>query len=147
MSKTLRIVMGQLNFLVGDIRGNCQRIIQAAIDANTVHNADIIVFPELALTGYPPEDLLLRNDLYPLIDAALTEIRQYSKQIDIIVGFPQKTRYGIYNAAAVFRDGQLLTVYHKQHLPNYGVFDEKRYFVRGGKSCVITKKGVKSPTY
>ena len=134
--------MAQLNLLVGDVAGNAGKVIAAARRARDEHKADLAVFPELALTGYPPEDLLLRPDLYPRVDAALAQIAREVQGIDVIVGFPHRTADGIYNAAALIRAGAVAAVYHKQQLPNYSVFDEKRYFVAGRTPCVVDVKGV-----
>src|SRR5262249_48569087 len=104
---------------------------------------DLIVFPELTITGYPPEDLLLRDDFITAVNYALEEIAAVSYGIDVVVGHPHSTHEGIYNAASVFQNGQLILRYHKQFRPNYSVFDEKRYFKRGHKSGIFIKDGIK----
>ena len=142
MSPSLNIAVAQLNLLVGDIEGNAERVIEAAHHARTQLTADVIVFPELTLTGYPPEDLLLRPSLYTRVDDALEKIRQQVHGIDVVLGFPHSTPTGHYNAAALLREGETVAVYHKQVLPNYGVFDEKRHFQAGHEPCVIDIKGV-----
>jgi len=142
MSTQLNIAVAQLNLLVGDIEGNTRRVIDAANEARSQLSADVIVFPELTLTGYPPEDLLLRPGLYPRVEAALAHIRQAVRGIDVVLGFPQDTSTGHYNAAALLRDDETVTVYHKQVLPNYGVFDEKRHFQAGHEPCIVHIKGV-----
>lgn len=140
--KKLRIVMAQLNMLVGDIEGNAEKVIAAAERARDELHADVIVFPELALTGYPPEDLLLRPGLYTRVLAALETVNQRLRGIDIVLGYPHTAVGGVYNAASLLRDGHVVATYHKQHLPNYSVFDEMRYFAVGSEPCVVEIKGV-----
>lgn len=142
MSQRLRFVIAQLNFLVGDVPGNAAKIIKASLQAKDEHNAQAIVFPELALTGYPPEDLLLRPGLHHAVNQALGDIKSQVNDIDIIIGYPSKIDNDLFNAAAVIRDGKTLAEYHKCELPNYGVFDEKRYFTRGSSPCVVEVGGV-----
>jgi NAD+ synthase (glutamine-hydrolysing) len=142
MAKHLKIAMAQLNFLVGDIVGNTKKIIEAAKNARFHLGADAIVFPELAITGYPPEDLLLRPRFLDLADNAIHEIKRSVKDIDVLVSYPEETAKGIYNALALIRDGEVVATYHKQEIPNYGVFDEKRYFLAGTEACVVDIKGV-----
>ena len=134
--------MAQLNLLVGDIKGNADRIIEASQRARDELSADAIIFPELTLTGYPPEDLLLRTGLYQRVLHQLERICQSVEGITVIVGYPRQTSCGNYNAAAVIQDGQIVTSYHKQHLPNFSVFDEKRYFIPGNEPCVVEIKGI-----
>jgi NAD+ synthase (glutamine-hydrolysing) len=142
MAETLRIVMAQLNMLVGDIEGNAEKVIAAAERARDEFTADVIVFPELTLTGYPPEDLLLRPGLYTRVLAALERINLAVRDIDIVLGYPHAAVGGIYNAASLLRADTTAATYHKQHLPNYSVFDEKRYFTAGSAPCVVEIKGV-----
>jgi NAD+ synthase (glutamine-hydrolysing) len=104
--------------------------------------ADVILFPELALTGYPPEDLLLRPGFYRHVQRAMERIAQAARGIDVVIGYPERTPRGIYNACAVLRDGSTAAGYRKQHLPNYSVFDEKRYFLAGHDPVVVDIKGV-----
>ncbi len=139
---TLRIAMAQLNMLVGDIEGNAARVIAAAEQARDELKADLVVFPELTLTGYPPEDLLLRPRLLTRTLAALESINQKVRGIEIILGHPHAATGGLFNAASLLRDGKVVATYHKQHLPNYSVFDEKRYFAPGSEACVVAIKGV-----
>jgi NAD+ synthase (glutamine-hydrolysing) len=134
--------MAQLNLLVGDIEGNAEKIIAAAERARDELKADLVVFPELALTGYPPEDLLLRPGLHTRVLAALQRVNLKVSGIDVVLGYPRSARGGLYNAASLLRDGQVVATYHKQHLPNYSVFDEKRYFAAGSEPCVVEIKGV-----
>jgi NAD+ synthase (glutamine-hydrolysing) len=142
MSKHLKIAMAQLNFHVGDIVGNTKKIIETAKSARFHLGADAIVFPELAITGYPPEDLLLRPRFLDLADNAIHEIKRSVQGIDIILGFPKEVSDGLYNAVAVLRDGEIIAEYFKQKIPNYSVFDEKRYFLAGEESCVVDIQGV-----
>lgn len=141
MSTKLNMVMAQLNFLVGDIDGNMSRIIEAAEQARDQLNADVIVFPELSICGYPPEDLLLRPSLIVRVERALSRLRVI-KGIDLIIGVPLMGTYGLENQALVIRAGEILARYGKQHLPNYQVFDEKRYFVKGRNTTIYSCKGV-----
>ena len=138
----LRIVMAQIDTLVGDVDGNSDKIIAAAERAREEFAADAILFPELALCGYPPEDLLLRPGLSLRVVHGLERIKRSVAGIDIIVGYPRRATGGLYNAASLLRDGRIIATYHKQHLPNYSVFDEKRYFKRGDGPCVVEIKGV-----
>ncbi len=138
----LRIALAQINPLVGDVDGNAARIIQAAERARDELHADAVLFPELSLTGYPPEDLLLRPGLHMRVLRALEEVKRRVSGITLVIGLPQQAAGGLFNAAVVLRDGQLLGSYHKQHLPNYSVFDEKRYFAAGAEACVVAIDGV-----
>jgi len=142
MSQTLRVVMAQLNLRVGDVHGNAERIIEAACTAREQWQADVIVFPELSLCGYPPEDLLLRSSMQLRIEQALQRLQDEVRGIYLVVGYPWLEEGVRYNACAVIADGQLLGRYYKQNLPNYRVFDEKRYFEPGSQPCVIDIKGV-----
>ncbi|MEE8512428.1 MAG: NAD+ synthase [Acidiferrobacterales bacterium] len=142
MSRSLRIVMGQLNLLVGDIDGNADKLIRAANRARDEIGGDLIVFPELALTGYPPEDLLLRADLLERAEKGLAAIAGAVHGVDVIIGHPHRRGDRLYNAASVVHNGKIIATYLKQLLPNYGVFDEKRYFAPGNNPCVIDIHGV-----
>jgi len=136
--------MGQINPVVGDVSGNVKKIIKAAKEAQDIHNADLIVFPELTLTGYPPEDLLLRPGLQKRVEKGLRKLKKKIKDVAVVVGHPAgTTREELYNAASLIADGECLATYYKQHLPNYSVFDEKRYFVQGKAPCVVEYKGIK----
>ena len=142
MSSILRLVMAQLDFTVGDVPGNCDRIIEASIQARDQLHAQLIVFPELTLSGYPPEDLLLRPGFQRLIDECLTRITREVTGIHMLVGHPEKLADGLYNTASLICDGEILTRCRKRNLPNYGVFDEKRYFVSGNGFSVAEVNGV-----
>jgi NAD+ synthase (glutamine-hydrolysing) len=142
MTERLRIVLAQKNLLVGDIEGNCETVIELSREAREKHNGDVILFPELTLTGYPPEDLLLRPELHMRIEIALKKIMSETGSIHLILGFPEKREDGIYNSAAHIADGEMKAVYRKIHLPNYRVFDEKRYFKGGSKAVVTDINGI-----
>jgi NAD+ synthase (glutamine-hydrolysing) len=137
----LRIALGQLNLLVGDVAGNAAKMIAAAQRARDELKADVAVFPELALTGYPPEDLLLRPDLSVRVELALGEMLRGIAGIDVIVGYPKRQYGRLFNAASLLRGGKVTATYFKHILPNYGVFDEKRYFAEGSDPCVLDIKG------
>lgn len=143
MTKSICLVMGQIDPLVGDVDGNVNKIIEAANEAKTTLDADLIVFPELTLTGYPPEDLLLRPELLRRVEAGLLTLKQKIKDIAIVVGHPEGRKDELYNAASVINNGQSIATYYKQCLPNYSVFDEKRYFIQGNKATVFEFKSVK----
>ncbi len=140
MSKALSIALAQLNWLVGDIEGNADRMLRT-VDEQRQAGADIVMFSELALTGYPPEDLLYRDDFYHRCDEQLERLREASSDVAVIVGHPWRADGKLYNALSMFWQGALLVRYYKQQLPNYGVFDEKRYFSAGNESCCIEFKG------
>ncbi len=139
---SLRVVMAQLDFHVGDVVGNVEKIIAALRRARDGLHAHAIVFPELTLTGYPPEDLLLRPDLHQQVLRGLEELKRHVTGIDVVVGYPSMETNGLHNSASLIRDGKIVATYHKQHLPNYSVFDEKRYFQPGVAPCVVNIKGV-----
>lgn len=139
---TLIIALAQLNTYVGDIPGNTQKVIQYAQRAEAELAADAIVFPELTLTGYPPEDLLLRPSLDLRIERALAEIMAANLSLAVIVGYPKRIDGALFNMAGVIQAGELVAEYAKQCLPNYQVFDEKRYFAAGNRPCVFMLKGV-----
>ena len=134
--------MAQPNLLVGDIFGNVGRIIDMASLARDEQQSDAVVFPELSLTSYPPEDLLLRPELIDRVERALERICSSVEGIDVILGYPRSVEGKLYNAAGVIRDGEIVAEYHKQCLPNYSVFDEKRYFDPGYNPRVIELKGI-----
>lgn len=142
MSKRLRIVLGQVNSMVGDVSGNAAKMIAAARRARDELKAHAIVFPELSLTGYPPEDLLLRADLTMRAERGLGELMRETAGIDVICGYPRRQYGKLFNAAVWLRDGRFLARYHKHCLPNYLVFDEKRYFAEGREPCVVEVQGV-----
>ena len=138
----LRIVQAQINLLVGDIEGNADRIIASARQARDAQQAHLIVFPELTLTGYPPEDLLLRPDLDRRVSRARQRIGSEASGIHLVFGYPSIHDGKRFNSAGVVYNGATLGEYHKALLPNYSVFDEKRYFEPGGEPCVVEIHGV-----
>lgn len=142
MSRTLRVVMAQVNLRVGDIHGNVERILQLAHQARDQWRADVIVFPELSLCGYPPEDLLLRDSMQTRIVAALRQLVEQLSGIQALIGLPWAEEGRRYNACALVGEGRILAGYFKQKLPNYQVFDEKRYFDAGEMPCVVEIAGV-----
>ncbi len=139
--RTLRLAMAQINSTVGDLSGNARRITDAVAQARSL-GADLVAFPEMALPGYPVEDLLLKPQFVNENQARLQEVAAACQDITAVVGFIDRTN-DLYNAAAVIRNGQVVGVYHKQYLPNYGVFDESRYFRAGANSPVFVINGVK----
>ncbi len=142
-SDTFCLVLGQINTVVGDITGNVQRVLNSARDARDKFQADLVIFPELTLTGYPPEDLLLRPGLMRRVKAAITKLQTELGDIAVVIGHPEQTDDGkLYNAASFITQHQVLATYAKRCLPNYGVFDEKRYFEHGEQASVITYKGI-----
>src|SRR6059036_3189854 len=125
----LTVALAQIDSTVGDLDGNAEKI-RAGIERARSQGAQIVLFPELALTGYPPEDLLLKTHFVDAAGAALREVAQEAEDIVALVGFPER-RDDVYNACAVLADGGVQAVYRKVFLPNYGVFDEARYFQAG----------------
>lgn len=142
MPKKLRVVLAQLNFCVGDIQGNLNKSIAAANKARDELKADIIVFPELNITGYPPEDLLLRKSFLHDANEALNKFKTEVHDIHCVLSHPHQNSHGLFNSASIIYNGAILGRYAKQHLPNYGVFDEDRYFVPGNSPCVIPINGI-----
>ena len=137
----LLIALAQINLCVGNISSNTKHIIEY-IEKARASSVDLIIFPELAVTSYPPEDLLLRSALHEQIDTALQQITAKSTDIGVIIGFPERTSEGLYNACSLIKDGHQQALYFKRHLPNYGVFDEKRYFSPGDTSCLFDLTGI-----
>ncbi|HEY8642101.1 MAG TPA: nitrilase-related carbon-nitrogen hydrolase, partial [Candidatus Dormibacteraeota bacterium] len=138
LARPLRVALAQFNSTVGDLGGNTEKIVDW-IGRARKQKADLVVFPELALTGYPPEDLLLKPSFIRDNLQHLDRVVAASKGIAAVVGFVDLD-LDIYNAAAFIHDGDLKGVYHKVYLPNYGVFDEERYFQRG-RTCPIFEFG------
>lgn len=143
MADSLNVVLAQLNLLVGDIDGNAERIITSAKQAFDNQSAHLIVFPELTLTGYPPEDLLIRPSLQARIERALEKILEADLPGYIVVGFPEQVNCSLYNTLALIKGRERLATYHKQCLPNYQVFDERRYFKPGNDGCVFQIHGTR----
>ena len=137
----MRIALAQINTTVGDFEQNVAKIIDAISRSREV-NADIVTFPELAICGYPPEDLLLRQSFLRDSRDALAEIIRHSEGIVVVIGFPDVMNDKVYNAAAVIDNTNMIGVYHKAELPNYGVFDEDRYFSEGSKGLAFAIDGI-----
>lgn len=142
MPDPLRIAMAQLNLWVGDVAGNVDKILAAAATARDFLTADLVVFPEMAMLGYPPDDLLLRLGLPDVIKAGLMRLCDEVHGITLVVGYPEYVDGVIFNAAVVIRDGQCLGNYRKQRLPSYGVFDEHRHYQAGREACVVEVAGI-----
>ena len=143
MSDSLGIALAQTNLLVGDVQGNAARIVAAARRARAELGADLVMFPELALSGYPPEDLLFHRGFRRQVEAGLARVCAEAGEAAVLVGFPEYTRAGIYNSAALIAGGETLAIHRKAELPNYKVFDEKRYFRPGAQPTVAELKGFK----
>ncbi|KXU88662.1 NAD synthetase [Stenotrophomonas sp. DDT-1] len=141
---SIRIAMAQFDFPVGDVAGNTERIIEMIGQARDEYGAELVMFPELAVSGYPPEDLLLRPGFLYECEQALTRIATACRGITAVVGWPQAAGAVVYNAASVLRDGLVEQTYRKRELPNYAVFDERRYFDvdPDGGSCVFEVNGI-----
>ena len=139
---SLKIAIAQINFLVGNIDANVNHIIESAIYARDQLHADIIVFPELTITGYPAEDLLLRADFITAANNAVYQLADRVAGIALVIGFPEHEENSLYNSAVVLQDGVMLARYRKQELPNYGVFDEQRYFSAGNQPGVFEFHGI-----
>jgi NAD+ synthase (glutamine-hydrolysing) len=137
----LKIALAQVDLLVGDVRGNLERVIAEARRARNELQADLVLFPELTLSGYPPEDLLFHRGMRLQIGRALTELTQAVPEIGVMVGYPEYDQGQIYNAACLIRGGRVLARHRKACLPNYKVFDEKRYFTAGTESTVVDYDG------
>src|ERR1700691_5900831 len=140
----LRCVMAQLNLVVGDVDGNTSRVVAAAVAARDQHRADVVLLPELAVSGYPPEDLLFHSGMRLQVGRSLERLQQEVRGITLIAGFPEYVGTKIFNSAVVIRDGVVLANHRKACLPNYRVFDEKRYFTPGAEPTVVELNGVKA---
>src|SRR5262245_23512971 len=138
----MKIAVAQLNFTVGDFTGNADRV-RRAVDAAREAGAKLVVCPEMGLSGYPAEDLWLRDDFCDQCTAELVKLATYCTDVALIVGYPHREGRTRYNAAAVLRNGRIERVYFKQKLPNYRVFDEKRYFETGNAACIFEIDGRK----
>jgi NAD+ synthetase len=145
MAEALRIALAQFDFPVGAVEANAARIEQMIAIARDEHGADVVLFPELALCGYPPEDLLLRPAFLRQCDEAIKRVARAATGVVAIVGWPQAAGAVVYNAASVLRDGAVAQTYRKRELPNYAVFDERRYFEvdPDRDDCVFDVKGVR----
>ena len=142
-STSLRIGIVQENPVVGDIKGNTKLAIKCIQTLKNNSNPHVIVFSEMFLTGYPPEDLLYREDLLDDVDKSLKKLSKVSPNIYLVIGYPRKKKNKLFNSAGVIYKGSLQLEYFKQELPNYKVFDEKRYFLPGKGPCLFEVKGKK----
>ena len=136
----LRVALAQINPTVGDIRGNASKISDQIARARD-EGAALVVFPELTLSGYPPEDLLLKTSFLEAAHTALRELAVQTQDIVAVVGYPEQAE-DVYNTAAVLADGDVVASYRKIYLPNYGVFDEQRYFQAGAEAAIVELNGV-----
>src|SRR5690606_24033236 len=127
-----------------DVAGNTERVIDCAREARERLAADLVVFPELTLCGYPPEDLLFHKGMRRQVAIALDRVRTETSGVGVLIGYPEYVDEEIYNSAALLRDGERIANYRKQELPNYAVFDEKRYFEHGRETCIVDLKGVRT---
>jgi len=141
----MKIAIAQINCMVGDIAGNVSKIIAYAEIAQA-QGVTLLITPELSLCGYPPEDLLLRDDFLILCTQALEQLSTKLPEISIIVGHPHKTPDGCFNALSLLERGKIVVTYHKHELPNHSVFDEKRYFTPGYQALVFEHHGIKIGT-
>jgi NAD+ synthase (glutamine-hydrolysing) len=137
------IIMVQLNTLVGDFDGNVDRILQRVGASEASAPGSVLVFPELTISGYPPEDLLLRPSIDARVDAAMARLCAGVGDSYVVVGYPRTRDGALYNMAGVVHRGELIAEYAKQLLPNYQVFDEKRYFHPGSAACIVDMHGVR----
>ena len=139
----LRIALAQLDLLVGDVDGNATRLLEAARTAHA-GGASLLLTPELSLAGYPPEDLLFHRGFRRQVEAALGRLAREAPALDVVVGYPEYEGRDLYNAAALFRDGRRYANHRKQLLPNYRVFDEKRYFRAGAAPTLVDVGGLRA---
>src|SRR5262245_40296307 len=137
--RKLRLALAQINATVGDFDANVTRVRETLARAEAM-GAELVLFPELVLCGYPAEDLLLKSDFLEANRRALESLAPAARRVTAVVGFADRVD-DVYNAAAVLHDGRVAGVYHKHHLPNYAVFDEKRYFQSGLEPLVLNLGG------
>ena len=142
MARTFRLALAQINLTVGDLPGNTSRMLQCLHEARQA-GADLVAFPELATTGYPPEDLLFKRSFVDANVEAMQEVVAGSHGIAVVLGYVQPRENGVANSAAIGYDGSLVDTYDKIFLPNYGVFDEERYFLKGNVCPVYEIGGVR----
>jgi NAD+ synthase (glutamine-hydrolysing) len=141
MKESLRIALAQLDLLVGDVHGNATRVVNTARQARADLGADLVLFPELSLSGYPPEDLLFHRGFRRQIESGLAKVREEVQDISVMLGLPEYAGNAIYNSAALISGGAVAALYRKAELPNYKVFDEKRYFHAGTQPTVLDVDG------
>ena len=140
--QSLRIALAQFDFPVGAVQANAEKIIALVHQARDQHQADVILFPELAISGYPPEDLLNRPDFLRDCEQAIKKVAQSIEGIVAIVPWPHVVGSVVFNSASVIRDGAIEATYHKRELPNYAVFDERRYFAADNEACTFLVNGI-----
>ncbi|MBS0462543.1 MAG: NAD+ synthase [Proteobacteria bacterium] len=143
MPRAMRIALAQFDFPVGAVEANARRIVELIAHARDVQHADVVLFPELAVSGYPPEDLLLRPDFLVACEQALARIAASVRGVVAVVGHPEAAGAVVFNAASVLRDGRIEATYRKRELPNYAVFDERRYFAPGEDACTFDVDGMR----
>ena len=143
MVTQIKVALAQIDLAVGDVAGNTAKIIDYAARARDDEQADLVVFPELSICGYPPEDLLFHAGLRHSVEEAIAEIRDNVFGIAVLIGFPEYDGGDIYNSCAVLSDGHSIGHYRKQLLPNYSVFDEERYFKAGKDAAVFKLNGIR----
>lgn len=143
MTDKIIVALAQLDMLVGDVAGNTAKILEYSNRARDEMRADLVVFPELSVCGYPPEDLLFHSGLRRRVAKAIDTIRESVRDIAVLFGYPEFQGDEIFNSCAVFHDGKVLATYRKQLLPNYRVFDEQRYFKAGKDAAVFRLKGIR----
>src|SRR4051794_21693697 len=141
MKESLRIALAQLDMLVGDVHGNATRVINTARQARADLKADLVLFPELSLSGYPPEDLLFHRGFRRQIEDGLEKVRREVQDVAVMLGYPEYAGTAIYNSAALIHGGLIAAIHRKAELPNYKVFDEKRYFEPGAQPSVADVNG------
>jgi len=144
MGETLKIALAQLDLLVGDVRGNAAKVIASARRARSELGADLVLYPELALSGYPPEDLLFHRGFRRQIEAGLKQLCAELPDARVLVGFPEYAGGVIYNSAALIAAGEIAAIHRKAELPNYKVFDEKRYFRSGQQPTLAECRGFRT---
>ena len=144
MAETLKIALAQLNFLVGDVRGNAAKVIASARRARRELAADLVLYPELTLSSYPPEDLLFHRGFRRQVEAGLEQLRAELGDARVLVGFPEYDGAVIYNSAALIAGGEIVAIHRKAELPNYKVFDEKRYFYPGNQPTLADCRGFRT---
>jgi NAD+ synthase (glutamine-hydrolysing) len=144
MGDTLKIALAQLDLLVGDVRGNAAKVIDSARRASRDLGADLTLYPELALSGYPPEDLLFHRGFRRQIDAGLRQLCAELTDARVLLGFPEYAGGVIYNSAALIAGGKIAAIHRKAELPNYKVFDEKRYFQAGKQPTLADCRGFRT---
>ncbi|MCZ6500824.1 MAG: NAD+ synthase [Gammaproteobacteria bacterium] len=142
-TRQITIALAQINMTVGDVPGNTRRVIDTAQRARDQLHAQLVVFPECTLSGYPPEDLLFHKGLRRQVASGLNTLTQELKGVQVLVGYPEYTERGIYNSLTLIGGGKQSVNYRKRHLPNYAVFDEERYFLAGDEAKTIDVGGIK----